>query len=270
MSTSRFVPIAELPNAKNFDPENPAHNISWDFRLPPSIDDGRLLLDTKKLNLIHRVAAFSSTHVEEDFKGPTSNDKSSLVLYSDGTAALAKATTRDETSMTILLDDGPSFFTMMDYFTTRPVHFLNKTAIASNVVDRLRENNNITREEAWVYTLDEALRGSVNDAAKLHLTQRETPLMHNIDTGILSFYGLLLTKDILMQNPTGLGLDFMLLSTIYLFQITASAIVNNRYYGKTLLSERRWSLNPMSHAQPDRYLATVALNSVSPLIRYKK
>ena len=271
MSAERYVPVSELPTFADFDPE--VHRMSWDFSLPPVVDAERLVLNSSALRRIQTVAAFSRFHVHEYIGDTSEYDMGITGVSADGTATAGatKVVKKAETGNANLQDDYislPESNFMNAYFRTAPVLRLNKPEIASRALDSIRDGQ--VREKAWAYELNAALRQSMKIAAHQHLMARTGVLdkvAHMMVYSPLIGASLLDAtqgrNDMFANDVAWFGINYALLTLLYSARIAKST-------GNSHLAERRWSLNPFYGWQPDRYLATVALNSVTPLIRYRK
>ena len=268
MSAERYVPVSELPTFADFDPE--VHRMSWDFSLPPTLDTERIFLDQRRLRRLQTVAAFSSNHVSE-YRGDRSEyDIAIAGIHADGTAIAgrAKRIKEAETGRSRIQSDNLDRSLMIDHFKASAFHELNRTEISSRVADTVSERG-ISREKAWVQELNNALEGSINAAASKHLVERSSVERRMTQTA---------TVIVLVGSATRFAIDgdpwasvpIGGLASLWITRIGLTGLINKKKYGTSLISELRWSINPYASWQPDRYLATVALNSVTPLIRYRK
>lgn len=271
-SKGRFVPVSQLPGLAEFDPE--IHNVSWDFTLPPSVDIERVCIDMKALNRTQKISALSSNHIREYVGDRSEYDIAIAGINSDGTAIAGKAklSKKAETDQSVLLDDITGEFgssVMQNYFKARAIHKLNKTEIASRVLDGIRDRG-MLREKAWTFELNNALVKSVNDSARNNLMKRSSKSHKLLSAAGLTPGVLFITQDILLGRPEAAALVGVALGIAGVFVVSMDSLANKMAYGESLLSERRWSVLPVSGWQPDRYVATLALNSINPLIRYRK
>lgn len=273
MGETRFVPVSLLPSLAQFDFENPEHRISWDFTLPPRVDEERIAIDMRALTRVQTMAAFRSNHVR-DYIGDRSEYEVAITgINADGTATAgrAKLAKKAETSQTNLQDDFTGEFgetLMKNYFKTSPTHNLNKPELSSRVVDVL-QNRDIPREKAWANELNDSVVQSMNSAARKHLILRENMIPRIIDSAFISGYSIMYA---VTNNSIEEALAHTATWSVILGAIHASinSAINKMLFDESFIADRRWSLHPFGNWQPDRYLATVALNSVSPLIRYRK
>lgn len=270
MDNHRFVPLGELPGYDQFDPE--ADKLSWDFSLPPTIDQERIVLDTHSLSRQQNIGAIRSSHFTEYRGGSTEYDVEVTGINHDSTASAGKASVSKQADVSAsgIQDDLSGFgsYLMRDYFKTQSIHHLNKDEIASMVVE-LRDEKQVSREQAWAKVLNSAVRNSMNDAAYQHLVDRKSVPMRVLDGAVIGANGGNIGADIVMHDPQMAGYLVGILGACYALTLGASTFMNKCSYGDTFLKERRWSLMPWGGWQPDRYIALCGLGRVSPLIRYR-
>lgn len=271
MSENRFLPISQLPSFAEFDSE--IHRMSWDFSLPPSADTERIAVDSRALRRVQSVVGFLSNHVREYVGDRSEYEVSITGINADGsaTAGKAKMAKKAETNQTFLvdeIDDDPYDELMKNYFMTSPLHRFNRTEIASRVVDVVREQG-VVREKAWANELNDAFVDSMNGVAYKHLIRRDSLNSRVIDS--LTLTALIPINAVLNSDPLlisiGIASGYGMMSAV---NFAKDSFINKYRYGESFFLNRRWTIQPFGDWQPDRYLATVALNSVSPLIRYRK
>jgi len=271
MRAERYVPVSQLPSFTEFDPE--IHRMSWDFQLPPVVDAERLVVNAGALRRIQTIASFSRVHVHE-YVGDTSEYDASITgIHANGTATAGatKLVKKAETGNANLQDDyisPPESKFMNSYFKTAPVLRLNKPEIASRARDSI--NAGQLREKAWADELSAALHQSMTAAARQHLMARtptSTKIIHAIGSSPLIGFPI---SHIINSGSEHLPGDVINFGLCYGLLLLFNSSQIARSLGDAHLKDRRWSLNPYNGWQPDRYLATVALSSVSPLIRYRK
>lgn len=272
MSKNELVPVGNLPGMHEFDPE--VHSASWDFSLPPTIDEDRIVLDGTALARLQKIGAIRSSHVLDYQGGVTQYDIGVSDINPDGSALatkskVAKQADKSESAIRDDLHGGYAAVVMNDYFKTRTIHRLNKDELSSVVVD-YRQEHKVTREEAWAKVLNVTLRESFDKTAYEHLIRRKAKPWRGIDTALIGLNAYSLAENTLAHDASGVALTASVLGGCYGLVVAGSALGNKHEFGETLLSERRWSLNPWGGWQPDRYLAIKGLSRMTPVIRYLK
>ncbi len=268
---SRELPLASVPNYDQYDPE--IDKISWDFSLPSSLDQERVVLNTTQLNRLQKIGAFRSSHFFEYRGGVSQYDTSIAGINRDGSGVAGKSLLVEESDLSEsnLRDDATGLLgkaLMRDHFRTSTIHKLNKDEIASRVVDYKQEKN-ISREEAWAKLLNMAVRQSMNESAYRHLVKRAHISKQTLDATVIGMNAGVIINNTLEHDPVAVGTTAGILGMCYALTVAGAAIINKTFEGETYFSERRWSLMPFGGWQPDRYLAFSGLSKVSPLIRYR-
>jgi hypothetical protein len=250
MYEKRLVPLVELPNGMSFEPGR--DTVSWDFTLPPSVDPERLVMNLHAFQRIQSVAAFASSHIVQSVYGHSD-------LGYD-----------NEQEPAVLSDpESPDKLPMKMYFKTVTTHELDKPEIAAGVVRTIEMIPHVSRELAWAYQLNKALRHSVNDAAYRHLVSRETPGKRMLHTLIAVPMAMSFEVSARIGDMSLAGEWAALYGGAYAALIGIDSTFMKRRSGEFHFSDRRWSVNPFGTWQPDRYMAVAVMSTVHPLIGYR-
>lgn len=277
---SKYVPVAELPNAEQV-LERPTEcgPLGWDIALPAHIDTERLEVNMRQLSTLHRVAAFTAGVVTEYYADKSGVDAVAGV-NPDGSAIAGKAMQHrgKKSAPNLIYSDihDPTYregeryaFGLFKHTGTRddswgkPIvnHRLNREEIVDQVIG---SNSKKDDHHKWAVALNGALKDSYMQSMRANLTvvPRGHLLFDTIATP--NFYALMIDSVLANGHPPTLlhilyagvrALDFM------------GGTMNNVYYGAKPLNEFRPSL--FATAQFDRYIAARALAGSSTLVRAK-
>lgn len=257
---SKLMSISELSERERVTPDLP---MVWDFQLPPHVDAERLQINVSRLRLLHRIGAFAASLVTS-YNGEVSEYTPGITgINADGSALVGKAgvAKKSDKSKGAYADIADEYCNE-NFGTTVAVHQLNKPELASQVADR-KQASEISEEKAWANQLDEALRHSMRQSARDHLTRRNYAGLRAVGywNGV---YGVLGTIGAIAEvRPTiGLGV-YAFLQTVPELERAARI----KFFNEN--PNRRFSLFP-SIVQPDRYAAVNGLARVSGLVRAQK
>lgn len=246
--------------------------LTWDFSLPPHLDQERIIVNGAQLGRILSVGAFRSLHINE-YQGKTTQvtpEINGITASGEATAGLKVHVDRAELQQHGMMDDFGGIdgsFVMRFSGKTRVIAKLNKPEIASRVVDDKRDKG-LSSEEAWARQLNTAVNKSIRATAKKHLAGRE-------ENRAMSMFGRLYypfvmagtTLNIADHGMSTMPLTFVAGSVVC---IAVQEYANRMVTGESTLEHRRWSLTSFTPEQLDRYAAVQALTRVVPLIRAKK
>lgn len=152
--------------------------------------------------------------------------------------------------------------TTADVGKTILYHRINKPELASLVADKKSEGET-SDEKAWASLLDGALRHSMREGVKQHLTRREQFIWR---LGAYNFVAWMIAND--LTDPTGTWAKVD--TGVYLFAQAAKKIeadLKTKRYG--IKTKPRLSVISSS-SQIDRYAAVNAMSHVPGLIRARK
>lgn len=262
---SEFVSISDLPERLEI-AGGTAQGVPllWDMQLPPHVDIERLQINVSRLRGLHRVGAMTASHVMS-YEGDVTETTPNIVgVNADGSAMAGRSGVKKkaEQSRSSYYDLEKLPGHLSEIFG-RPVmvHRINRPEAASTVADMTREGK--TSEDSWGGVLDKALRFSLREGGRQHLTKRAPAfwrafqyyIMANVVAGEVSQIsegqaGLALPITYMLAQSTHLGFRALLKS-------------------KGLESKQRISVLPFA-AQPDRYIALNALSRIPGLISNRK
>ncbi len=268
----RFVPISDIPSSDSF---SMGDRLTWDFTLPQVVDAERIVVDTGLLRGIQCIADFRSSHVVEYTGATTRYTPNVGSLGADGSATLGMAgqVQKAPLGVTSMLDDYGSNIIMKNAGQTRTVHGLNRSELLSRVVDDLRGSREkgraVTREEVWAEQLNEAMSRSVRDASRKHLMGRNAVRGTIIDAATYA-WGIGGTAQLVAEHSPFASVIVGTLAGMTALTLGVESYMYRRFYGSTLLGERRWSMAFLGGMQPDRHLAVSALTRAMPLVRARR
>lgn len=252
--------------------ETPYNPVTWDFQLPPSVDAERLEVNVDRIKKITKVGYFLGHHIVGYQGEVTSVTPGIAGINQDGTAISSgvASVNKAPVSDSRIIDEYPGVPTIMRrYHRTTAVHKLNKSEIASRVVDRKRDSG-VSSETAWAKELNSALAESIRDASSQHLLDRNKfPILNRIDATVVTLLGGNAVFDLVANSDTSFLIWFS--ATMGLRAAVDQGIrlldnVESGLYGVPL-GDKRNSLTFSIDYQIDRHLAVSALSRMGPLIR---
>ena len=262
----RFIPVCQLPTILETDQNTP---LTWDFDLPPTIEQDRIVVDAHRVARLQRVAAFSSSHVisyqgETTTYTPTINGVNANGTATAGFAGQLQKAPRSEEH---LHDEFPFKLVMQNAGKTKTLHALNKAEIVQAVTDRDAEQS---REQAWAQQLNSALTASMRSTARKHLVTRAPGPIAAIHTAYAGITSGNLVVNIATHDTAGTAYSLTTAGVVWITSLAIHAGFNRDTVGSSLLKEWRWTLNPLQSIQADRYLAMDGLSRALPIITARK
>lgn len=253
-----------------------AQELTWDFRLAEHLDPEKLIVNTRMLRCLHRIAGIEHStitdYVNEDHHvGVDDLDLSDMNASSSGSATLSASfrLSRFSRSRSRRTHHDPNYIDVYDAMAPnyvqkiRATHSIPRPEFTNKIVDRRTEE---TDGQKWAATLDGYTRLLLLLRAGRHnLLRASDPLPHFwlLELGTLggSIAGTILDRDASMLT-TWVGSQGIILAL--------KTYLDKGRYGESLLKKRRWSLLTMSDCQLDRYLAMYAVAQSSTLVKAAK
>lgn len=276
--TSEIAPrvsVAELIERRGDADFSNEQQVTWDFRLAEHLDAEKLIVNTRMLRRLHRIAGVEHStitdYVHEDHNiGADDLDLSDVNAGSSGSATMSASfrLPRFGKSRSRTSHHDPNYIDVYDAIAPnyiqkiRATHSIPRQEFTNKIVDRRTEE---TDEQKWATTLDGYTRKLLLQAGRYNLLRSSDPLPHFwlLELGTLggSIAGTILGRDAsMLANWIGSQGIILALKTY----------LDRGRYGGSSLKERRWSLLTMSDCQLDRYLAMYAVAQSSTLIKAAK
>lgn len=253
-----LVSINELPGALT-----PESNIAWQVDSGMYTDASRIFLDVDRTQRLMRVAGFGGL-VVSNYQGEQTQIQDVAItgiggLGSDGSiSATGSASVNKVDTERTSLDRGDGWLPA-DYTWPTATVDINRPEVTSKISDLVQKG--MSREEAWARMFDGSVRRGLLAAAKKNLI--ENSLIENPASSLFNFvYGMNLATGIM--NVVISGTYVPIAPALYVAAVGARLAV----YGRSHLSEKRWSVFPLSF-QPDRLAVAAVMRATQRLVHAK-